>query len=95
MVRDRQEILIVCSEARPGMGHTQLSIHWVPLLLSSRISGQEREVEYLLPSILEIKNMWSCTSTTTDVFVVNTGFSLPLKIILPRQFYLLGIRHQD
>ena len=78
-----------------SMGPTQLSIQWVAVVLSSRINGQEGEVEYLPPSIVEIKNMWSSTSTTTCVFVVNTEFSLPLKLILPRPFYLLGNRHQD
>jgi hypothetical protein len=68
------------------MWSTQLSIQWVPVVLSTRISGPEGAVEYLPPSIVEINNMWSCISTTTHVFVVNTGFILPLKLILPRHF---------
>jgi len=77
------------------MGHTQLSIQWVSEVLSFRINGPEGEVEYLPPSIVEIKNMWSYTATTKCVFVVNTGFRLPLKLILPRPFYFLRNRHQD
>jgi hypothetical protein len=77
------------------MGPTNLFIQWVPVVLSSRINGPEGEVEYLAPSIVEIKNIWSFISTTTHAFVVNIGFSLPLKLILPRPFYLLGNRCQD
>jgi hypothetical protein len=84
-----KEILIVRPAARPDMGPTQLSIQWVPVVLSSKINGPEGEAEYLTPTIVGIKNIWSFTSTTTHVFVLNTGFSLLLKLILLRPFYLL------
>lgn len=88
VVRDRQGIWIVCSAARPVMGPTQLSIQWVPVVLSSRINGPESEVEYLRPSIVEIKNIWSCTTTTTRLrskhmvqFTLKTNFTS--SILLP------------
>jgi hypothetical protein len=73
--------LIFCPAARPGMGLTQLSIQWAPVISSSGINGPEGEVEYLAPFIFEIRNIWNFTSTSTRAFVVNKGFSLPLKLI--------------
>jgi hypothetical protein len=43
----------------------------------------EDKLEYLPELNVEIKDMWSYTSTTTYVFMVSTGFSLPLNV-----FYL-------
>jgi hypothetical protein len=63
-------------------------IQWVPGTLSLRVKRPERELNKSPSSSAEVKNAWSCSSTTQYAFMAwcwvkeNTGVTLPyLKLI--------------
>jgi hypothetical protein len=56
---------------RPALASTQPSIQWVPGALPSGAKRQEREAHHS-PSIAEVKNAWSYTSTPQYVFMAGS-----------------------
>lgn len=46
-----------------ALGHTDSPIQWAPAVPLLEVERLGREFENPLPCIVEIKNMWSCTST--------------------------------
>ena len=46
----------------PILGTIKLCLQWVPGFFP-QVKRPRREVEFLIPSNVEIKNEWSCTST--------------------------------
>jgi len=49
---------------RPDLGPIQPPIQWVPGALSLRMKRPGREADHSPPSIVEVENAWSYTSTS-------------------------------
>jgi hypothetical protein len=56
-------IFLFSSASRPALESTQPPIQWVPGALSPRVKRAGRESDHSPPSIAEVKNAWSYTST--------------------------------
>jgi hypothetical protein len=54
---------------------------WVPGFLSPGLKGPERDADHAPPSVAEVKNAWSCTSTPNTSswrrVQLSTGTTLP------------------
>jgi hypothetical protein len=48
---------------RPAQGPIQPPIQWVPRALSPRVKWPVREADHSLPTSVEVKKTWICTST--------------------------------
>jgi hypothetical protein len=55
-------IFLLTTASGPALGHTQPPIQWVPAALSLGIKRPGSEADHS-PSITEVNNAWSCTST--------------------------------
>jgi len=53
----------------PGLGFTQLPLHWVLGALSLVLKWQRRETDVSPLSTAEVKNGWSCASTPQYIFM--------------------------
>jgi hypothetical protein len=62
-------LFTTASRPRPALGPTQHAIQWVPGALSLGIKRPEREADHSPPSIAEVKNAWSYSSTSLYVFI--------------------------
>jgi hypothetical protein len=51
--------------SRLALGPTQPPIQWVPRALSLRLKWLGHETEHSPSSSAKVKNVWSCTSTTS------------------------------
>jgi hypothetical protein len=83
------ENFLFATESKPVLETTQPPIVRVPRVFPPGIKEPGREADNLAPSISEVKNMWSYTSTPQNVFVGwclvkhRDNFTLPyLAIIL-------------
>jgi hypothetical protein len=77
--------------SRTALGPTQPPVQWVPSDLSLRVKRPGREADHS-PSSVEVKNVWSYTSTPPCVLLLwnlvkhrgNFALPLPFRRILPR-----------
>jgi len=51
------------------MSRLALQLTWLPVQCVPRVNQPGCEAEYSPPSSTEVKNMWSCTSTSPYVFI--------------------------
>jgi hypothetical protein len=56
-------IFLFTIASKPALGPTQPPIQWVPGDLSQGVKRLGREADHTSPSIAEVKNAWSYTST--------------------------------
>jgi hypothetical protein len=62
--RQRQRPFLFAIASEPSLGPTQHPIKWVPKALSLGVKWPGREADHSSPSNAEVKNAFSCTSTT-------------------------------
>jgi hypothetical protein len=62
-------IFLFTTAFRTGLGSTQPPIQWVPGALSLGVKRPGREADHSPPSIVEVKNAWSYTTTPQYVFM--------------------------
>jgi hypothetical protein len=56
-------IFLYTTESRPALGPTQPLIQWVAVVLSLGVKRPGGEADHSPPSSVEVKNVWSYTST--------------------------------
>jgi hypothetical protein len=61
--------------SRPALGPTQSPIQWVPGAHFPGVKGQRHEADHSPPASIEVKKMWSYTSTPTYAVMVQCLFS--------------------
>jgi hypothetical protein len=62
--RQKLGIFLFTTVSRPTLGPTQPPIQWIPGALSLGVKRPGREANHSPPSSAEVKNAWSCTSTS-------------------------------
>jgi hypothetical protein len=74
----------------PSLGPTQPPIQWLSGALTSEVKRPGREADQSPPSSADVKNTWSCASTTSYIFMAwylaKNRETLPLPQTLGRNF---------